>query len=379
MGEKTDLTLRREHVSVSDYDHKRPEEIRDDIQKTRADIGHTVDLLQERLDPERLKGEAQDKVREATIGRLNSMADDMGRKAKRARYTIMETIKDNPVPSALVGLGLGWLLVEGFSQSSRSRYDEDYWVEERYYPAGGGVYDRGVYGYEVEPYEVGDEYRSRSRVRESFERTRDRGEQALDRARDRAQEMGRQAREQVQQIGEQARDQAENLGSQAKEQAEYLGSQVREQAEYLSEEARHQMDYMSTQARRQARRAKGQFDTMLEENPLAVGAAALALGVALGLSVPETRYEDEYFGPMRDDLLDKAQHKAEEVLEKVEHVAGEALESASKTVEEESGRSPGQLATEAARSAAQTAKQETERQMGQSPSGSTKPGSSSSS
>lgn len=366
MGEKTDLMLRREHVSVSDYDHKKPEEIRDDIQKTRASISHTVDLLQERLDPDRLKGEAQDIVREATIGRLNSMADNMGRKAKRARYNIMETIKDNPVPSALVGLGLGWLLVEGFSQSSRSRYDEDYWAEERYYPGGEGVYDRGVYGYEVDPYEVGDEYRSRSRVRESFDRTRERGEQAVDQVRDRAQEMGQQAREQVQNIGEQAREQAENLGS-----------QVREQAEYLSEEARHRMDYMSRQARRQAYRARGQFETMLEENPLAVGAAAMALGVALGLSVPETRYEDEYLGPARDDLFDKAQDKAGEVMGKVEHVASEALDSAGKTIKEESGRSPGQMATDAARSAAQTAKQETERQMGQSSSGSTKPGSSS--
>ena len=253
MGEETDLMPRREHVSVSDYDTKRPEEIRDDIQKTRASISHTVDLLQDRLNPDRLKGEAQDKVREATIGRLNSMADDMGRKAKRARYTVMETIKDNPVPAALVGLGLGWLLVEGFSQSPRPRYEEDYWAEERYYPRGEGVYARDRYEYEVEPYEVGNEYRSRSRLRESVDRTRERGAQAVDQARDRAEEMGRQAREQVQNISEQAREQAENLSS-----------QVKEQAEYLSEEARQQMDYMSSQARRQAYRAKGHFDTILE-------------------------------------------------------------------------------------------------------------------
>jgi ElaB/YqjD/DUF883 family membrane-anchored ribosome-binding protein len=354
MGEKTDLTLRRENVSVSDYDSKTPEEIRDDIKKTRASISHTVDLLQERLDPDRLKGEAQDKVREATIGRLNSMADDMGRKAKRARYTVMETIKDNPVPAALVGLGLGWLLVEGFSQSSRPRYEEDYWVEDRYYPVGERAYTGGLYEYEVEPYEVGDEYRSRSRVRESFDQARARGEYAVDRARDRAEDLGHEAREKVSEMGQQAREQVQNISDQARAQAENLGSQVKEQAEYLSDEARHQMEYMRNQARYQARRAKSQFNTMLDENPLAVGAAALALGVALGLSVPETRYEDEYFGPMRDDLLDKAQDKAEEVMDKVEHVARETVDSASKT-----------------------AKKETEREMGKSSFGSTTPGSSS--
>ena len=48
---------------------KEPEEIRADIARTRAELGDTVDRLQERLNPRRLRNDAQEAVQEATIGR----------------------------------------------------------------------------------------------------------------------------------------------------------------------------------------------------------------------------------------------------------------------------------------------------------------------
>lgn len=318
MGERTDLTRRTGSVSVSDYDYRNPEDIREEIKKTRANISQTIDTLQNRLDPERLKGEARTKVRDATIGRLEDMADNMSRKANRVRYNIVDTIKENPIPAALVGLGLGWLLVEGFNQSSR---EDVYWTERRYYPTGEGVYSSSTY--EVGSYEAGDEYRSRSRVRETFDEARDKTGEAVDRARERAGELGQQAK-----------DQAAELGYRAKAQAQQLGSEVRDRVENMGEEVQEQVEYLSDQARYQARRAKGQFDTMLDENPLAVGAAALALGMVVGLSVPETRYENRMMGPMRDNLVDKAQQVAEDTMQKVERVA----EEAGRTIQDEADR-----------------------------------------
>jgi rRNA-processing protein FCF1 len=66
------------------------------IELTRAEMTETVDALQERLDPERLKEQAKAQARDT----LRSTGSD-----------ILETIKQNPIPVAVVGGLLGLLLV----------------------------------------------------------------------------------------------------------------------------------------------------------------------------------------------------------------------------------------------------------------------------
>jgi len=89
------------------------ERTRAEIERTRADMSETVDAIQERLSPENLKEQAKDRVREATVGR-----------AQEAGSGIVETIRANPVPAALTGIGLGWLLVSAgrSSSSAQARY-----------------------------------------------------------------------------------------------------------------------------------------------------------------------------------------------------------------------------------------------------------------
>ena len=59
----------------------------------------------------------------------------------------------------------------------------------------------------------------------------------------------------------------------------------------------------------------------MEERPLAIGAAALALGVVAGLMAPSTRKEDELMGETRDRLMERAKEVGEEALEKGKQVA----------------------------------------------------------
>jgi len=66
------------------------------IELTRAEMTETVDALQERLDPERLKEQAKTQARDT----LRSTGSD-----------ILETIKQNPIPVAVVAGLLGLLLV----------------------------------------------------------------------------------------------------------------------------------------------------------------------------------------------------------------------------------------------------------------------------
>lgn len=55
----------------------------------------------------------------------------------------------------------------------------------------------------------------------------------------------------------------------------------------------------------------------VRENPLAVGAAAVAVGAIIGAAIPETERERELVGETRDRLIGKAQQMASQTVEQV--------------------------------------------------------------
>ena len=107
--------------------------IRGDIEQTRAEMAGTIDAIQEKLDPEVLQEQAKDTIREAktaavevadhalqqakeavrgaTIGKVEDMARYAGDTAGGWRATVMATVKAHPIPAALAGLSLGYLLL----------------------------------------------------------------------------------------------------------------------------------------------------------------------------------------------------------------------------------------------------------------------------
>jgi len=74
--------------------------------------------------------------------------------------------------------------------------------------------------------------------------------------------------------------------------------------------------------------ARDQYTHYMEESPLAVGAVALALGAAVGFSLPSTRYEGELMGSTREQLLTKAQDTASELIERTKETVRDAASSA---------------------------------------------------
>ena len=93
---------------------------------------------------------------------------------------------------------------------------------------------------------------------------------------------------------------------------------------------------MGDQAQYQTRRAGDEFQRVLRENPLTVGALAVGVGAAIGLAAPQTSKEHEVMGEARDTFVKKAQEKAEEAQQKVQQVAEEA-QSAAKDEAENQG------------------------------------------
>lgn len=59
------------------------------------------------------------------------------------------------------------------------------------------------------------------------------------------------------------------------------------------------------------------FQRLVHDNPLAVGAAAVAVGAAVGLALPSTRIEHEYMGEASEKIVDKAQQVARDAMDKV--------------------------------------------------------------
>lgn len=257
------------------------------IEETRAEMTHTIDQIEEKLSPQRIKQQVQETVREETIGRVEKMADTATQKAKSLRSDIVETIKQNPVPAALAGFGLAWLFMAGNKDSQA----------ERYYR-----YDTRVYPYPQEG---------------------QRPQGVSDRVSDRVSEVERKASETAHRVRDEAR---------------HTAQEVRDRAEQLTHEAQQQTEELRQEAEYQVRRARHGFQQMLEENPLAVGAAAVAIGAAIGMAIPSTRQEDELMGETRDRLVDRAETTAQQTMEKVKTVAEKATTAAEEEAKREAER-----------------------------------------
>src|SRR5688572_13317075 len=89
--------------------------LRDDIRDTRERMSGTLDELGERLNPHRLKQQAKESIKDATIGRVTNMASN-------ARHGVADTIRENPIPAAMIGIGLGWLFFNGRRADDVERY-----------------------------------------------------------------------------------------------------------------------------------------------------------------------------------------------------------------------------------------------------------------
>ena len=81
-------------------------EIETDLEMTRTEMSGTLEEIGERLDPGRLADQAREKVKEATVGRLEDAVESAGETAKGVSDMVIETIRRNPVPAAMAGVGL---------------------------------------------------------------------------------------------------------------------------------------------------------------------------------------------------------------------------------------------------------------------------------
>jgi ElaB/YqjD/DUF883 family membrane-anchored ribosome-binding protein len=261
-----------------------------EIEVTRTELGGTIDEIGHRLQPQTIVGNARDQLREATVGKVERLVDDAGQTAQQTTNTLMDTVRQNPVPAALAAVGIGWLALRFRDQQSTSSYGYSGNGNGNRYGYMSGYGTDARYGYEPRP---GDPM---SGVRDTADRAASTVQNAADEAAYRAQRLGADV---------------QSTAQDAVEQARYTAQQAQWQAQQKLDQAQWQAQQTIGQAQRQ-------FDRTLQENPLAVGALALGVGAAIALAIPETQKERELMGEQRDRLLDQASSVASDTLNQAE-------------------------------------------------------------
>ena len=252
------------------------EEIRQDIERTRAEMHSTVDQLEARLTP----GQVLDEI----WGRL------------RGGSGAGEVVKEHPVPLALMGLGVAWLAVERATR--------------------GG--DQGSHGY------VGSTDRAEGRVGPY------RGDE-VDHIKFNDRVTGVATTGDMSDgTGHGLKARAGELAGGAKDRLSGAVDGVKDHASHLAESAHQRMDGLREQsgelrgrAGETARRATGGIDRVIHDQPLIAGAVTFGLGLAAGLAMPATRFEDERLGEKADALKETAKERVSEVADSVKQVASE--------------------------------------------------------
>ena len=246
---------------------KTPRQVERDIDETRSEMSETLGALSDRLDPSHLKDQAMDQAKDFLAG----PASDVGN-------TLLDTVKQHPVPALAAALSIGWLVVKSGESEQDRRFEDDYYDRYGRYPAPGyAQYARrtgrryAFYDAAYGNYDAGNSDRS-----------------LTDKAGDKLSDVKEAVTDKVADLTGQAEDRLHSAGD---------------------------------QARRQRRRASNWLEQQLDENPLLMGAAALAAGALVGLSVPETQAEDELMGEQSDRLVKQAKEVAGEKVEQAKKVA----------------------------------------------------------
>ncbi|MFW5639989.1 MAG: hypothetical protein ACOC0H_02355 [Thermodesulfobacteriota bacterium] len=325
MAEKKDETTRTGHSvetlstpeetptykEMSPIERAELEALRAEIAAERMETRATIEALQAQLTPAHLKSQARKKVRKVTVGKAEHMAHSAGYKAKNMGSSAWDTLKDNWVPTALIGVGAAWLAKSHQGGGSRSEdvyydpYFDDEFPDDQLRDYAGPSAD--MHHYYAGPAEEGGGGGSRTG------QAREKASRAASHARDKAGDMMAQTREKLSSAGEQAGGMVHNARERASESAGRMGHE----------------------ARRLSRRAGDKTRRMKDDNPLMMAGALFGIGAALGFLIPETRKESEWMGETRDELVEKAKTRGKETLEQAKEAAKESGRTAAETAKEE--------------------------------------------
>jgi ElaB/YqjD/DUF883 family membrane-anchored ribosome-binding protein len=268
MDQKTDV--------VTNMDDPELDRLRADMNRTKSDMEGTIHRMRDRFSKERMKRMTQDMV-EGWWQRASTLIHERGEDLRSAADRVGHTMKENPVPFAIVGAaGVGML---AYSLFQRRGGDHDPWSEE--YRIG----DEGLVS-EIcssEPY-------PESNTQEYF--------------------------------AESTMEEQRATGESLKERAGNVAHSMGDRASRLSEQARYR-----------SKRIGEDFLDIVREHPFITGTAMFCMGLLGGMLIPPTREEDELMGSASDAMKEKVKEKKEEVFESAKRLAEQTKQAAEEEAE----------------------------------------------
>jgi ElaB/YqjD/DUF883 family membrane-anchored ribosome-binding protein len=296
-----------------------------EIEVTRVEMTTTVEEIGDRLDPKNLVAVAKETVRDATVGKVETMMNDAGQSVQQAGNGLLETIKRNPVPAAMAGIGLGWLVMAARGQNQASQWGGSWQAR----PTSTGYGAAPGYGLSGQPgYDAS--YGNRPASWDTSQMGNGNGQAIGDRVGDKLGQAGDAAGNAVSSVQQTAGDVASTVGQTAGNVANTVGQtagdvvgNVQQTAGQVADTVGQKAGQGAQQVQTVARDVTYTTSRALQENPLAFGAIAVAVGTAVGMALPTTRKEQEVLGPARDQLIERAEQTATQALSSAEHQARE--------------------------------------------------------
>lgn len=299
-------------------------DIESDIRRTRGRMDATLDELSDRLTARSVLHTLLD------LWEARQPSTPQGEARTQRVYgafsrQVTNQIRENPVPTLLIGAGLAWMFMDRGREADDREYVE---ISGRRYrvhpsrpsgPAGAAMAGTPAGEYEYEELEY-DEIEQGPGF---MEKAKEKLSSAAASAKDKITGAGEAAKERVEGVGEAAHDAAERARMRARG-AYYRG---RSRSSHLAHGMAHEM-------RAGYDTGAEKFNRAVDEYPLGVGIGFAALGALVGLLLPHTRREDELLGERSDELMETVKEKGKEAFERgkvvAERVAETALDEAQK-------------------------------------------------
>ena len=246
----------RHSESVDELSEKNSAELENEIRMIRAEMDQTLREIERKFSP----GELLDQALHQLPGGPKEFANNMG-----------YALRDNPLPAALTGIGLAWLMAASGSPSHEGRVRHSGAAREKMREAS-------------------------HTVSEKFHQVSDRIHGGISRAKESMHEAG----------------------SSVREGAETARSRAGEAGYGIQEKGRHMRE---------------SFAGMRDERPILLAGLGLAVGALIGAAIPPTRTEDRLMGEARDKAVDRAKEKGREQTETAEAILRASVESAREETE----------------------------------------------
>ncbi|MFL7901323.1 hypothetical protein ACW7BJ_00220 [Azospirillum argentinense] len=294
-----------------DYDAMQRE-----IRERQARIGDTIQVLKRktaRLAPRHLMEQTMNRMH-TTTGGYGERAQDryyepIRNQSHQRSHSVGETMRSNPIPLAMIGIGLGWLALtasgydrriarSGAMHNVRDRAGSAaQYARDTFYSAGGTVREAASHAYE----------RASDAASHVYERASD----AVDEAGDRVRGLTDQARDR-------AHDMRRDMSSRVDSHIGNHGGNHGGASHFRASDRLHS--------------ATGRFWEMVDDHPVVAGMMGVALGAALGASIPSSRYEDRWVGDYADEATSRAKEMALDAMDRGTRAARAAVEAAKEEV-----------------------------------------------